>query len=129
MRCATWTFSIHSSMYPRNPPTNSPAAHGNDYEPDLSNTLGYLAIDTRTESKSDPKFGGGLASGYLQTPPKPSRPSPPPSLRPGNGRVFPPRRQSSGGVAFPVPMHVSPPPPVLYGYTPFQMPTPARGDS
>jgi hypothetical protein len=114
--------STNTSMYPRNPQTNLPAVHGNDYESDLSKSLGYLAIDPRTEGKPDPKSNGGFSSNYPQTPPKPSRPSPPPSLRPANGQVLPPRRQSSG-VAFPVPMHVTPPPPVLYGFAPFQMPT------
>lgn len=129
MRCATWIFPTRTSMYPHNPQTNLPAAHGNDYEPDLAKTLGYLTIDPQTEGKSDPRFSGGFASGYPQTPPKPSRPSPPPSLQPANGRGLPPRRQSSGGLAFPVPMHVSPPPPILYGYKPFPMPTPVRGGS
>lgn len=117
-------------MYSRNPQTNLPAGHGNDYESDLSERLGYVTIDSRTvgEGKSDPKFIGGFPRNYPQTPPKVPRPCPPPSLQPANGRILPPRRQS-GEMGFPVPMHVSPPPPVLYEFTPLQMPTPARGSS
>lgn len=114
-------------MYSRKPRTNLPAGHGDDYDSDLSKTLGYLAIDPPTESKSGPKFIGGF-NNYPQTPPKVPRPSPPPSLQPANGRVLPPRRQSSG-MAFPIPMLVSPPPPVLHTFTPFQMPTPNQEDS
>lgn len=117
--------STRTSMYSRNPRANLPAGHGNNLESDLSKTLGQLTIDPRTE----PKFIGGFSNNYPQTPPKDPRPPPPPpsSLQPANGRVHPPRRQSSSEVAFPVPMHVTPPPPVLYEFTPFQMPTPAQG--
>lgn len=113
-------------MYSHKHQTSSPAGHSNDYEDDLSKTFRYMTVDPRTEGRSDPKFIGVTASNYPQTPPKDFRPSPPPSLRPGDGRVPPPRRQSSGGMAFPVPMHVVPPPPVLHDFTPLQMPTPNR---
>lgn len=118
-------------MYPRNPQTNLPAGHGKDYESDLSKTLGSLTIDPRAaaEGRSSPKFIGGFPSKYPQPPPKDSRPLPPPSLQPANGRALPPRRQSSGQMAFPVPVYMSPPPPVLYEFTPVQMPTPDQGGS
>ena len=109
--------------------TNPPAGHGDDYESDLSKTFHYMTIDPRAEGKSDAKFIGGFSSNFPQTPPKDARPSPPPSLRPANGRVLPSRRQSSSGMAFPVPMHATPPPPVLHTFTPFQMPTPNREGS
>lgn len=114
-------------MYSGKPQANLPAGHGNDYDSDLSKTLGYLTIDPRSEGKSDPKFIGGF-NNYPQTPPKVPRPSPPPSLQPANGRLLPPRRQSSG-MSFPMPTHVVPPPPVLHNFTPFQMPTPNRDGS
>ena len=116
-------------MYPRKHRTNSPAGRGNDCGDDLSKTFQYMTIDPRTEGQSSPKFIGGFSDNYPQTPPKVSRPPPPPSLRPADGRVPPPRRRSSGGMAFPVPMHVVPPPPVLHNFTPFQMPTPNREGS
>lgn len=118
--------STCTSMYSRNPQTTLPAGHGRDYESDLSKTLGYLTIDPQTEGKPGPKFIGGFPSNYPQTPPKVSKPSPPPSLQPANGRVLPPGRRPSGERAFPVPMHVTPPPPVLYEFTPLQMPTPVQ---
>ena len=113
-------------MYSRKHRTSSPAGHGNGYEDDLSKTFRYMTVDPRTEGQSDPRFIGGFSGNNPQTPPKDSRPSPPPSLRPAGGRGLPARRQSSGGMAFPIPMHVVPPPPVLHDFTPFQMPTPDR---
>ncbi|KAF9650836.1 hypothetical protein BDM02DRAFT_3184993 [Thelephora ganbajun] len=113
-------------MHSRKPQTSPPAGHGNGYEDDLSKTFRYMTVDSRAEGKSNPKFIGGFSSNYPQTSQKVSRPSPPPSLRPADGRVLPPRRQSSGRMVFPVPMHVVPPPPVLHDFTPFQMPTPNR---
>jgi len=120
MRCATWTRTL---MYSRKHQTSSPAGRGNNYEDDLTKTFRYMTIDPRTEGQPNPKFIGGFSA---DTPPKVSRPTPPPSLRPADGRVPPPRRQSSGGMAFPVPMHAVPPPPVLHDFTPFKMPTPNR---
>ena len=114
-------------MYSRKHQTGSPAGQGDDYEDDLSKTLRYMTVDPRTEGQSGPKFIGGFSGSYPQTPPKVS--GPPPSLRPANGRMPPPRRQSSGGIGFPVPMHAVPPPPVLHDFTPFQMPTPNQEGS
>ena len=114
-------------MYSHKQQTGSPAGRGEDREDDLSKTFRYMTIDPRTEGQSSPgKFIGGFSGNYPQTPPKVSGPPPPhpPSLRPADGRVPPPRRQSSGGMGFPVPMHVVPPPPVMHTFTPFQMPTP-----
>jgi len=88
-----------------------------------------MTVDPRTEGQSNAKFIGGFSGNNPQTPPKVPRPPPPPSLRPADGRVLPPRRQSSGGMAFPVPMHVVPPPPVLHEFAPFQMATPNREGS
>ena len=113
-------------MYPRKHQTSSPAGHGNGYEDDLAKTFRHMTVDPRTEDQSSPRFIGGFPGNYPQTPPKESKPTPPPSLRPADGRVLPARRQSSGGMAFPIPMHVVPPPPVLHDFTPFQMPTPNR---
>lgn len=116
-------------MYSRKHQTSSPAGHGNDYEDDLSKTFRYMTVDPRAEGQSNPKFIGGFPGSHPQTPPKDSRPPPPPSLRPADGRVLPARRQSSGGMGFPVPMHVAPPPPVLHDFTPFQIPTHDREGS
>jgi len=113
-------------MYSRKQQTSPPA---DDCGDDLSKTFRYMTIDPRTEGQSRPKFIGGFSGNYPQTPPKVSGPPPPQSLRPADGRVPPPGRRPSGGMAFPVPMHVVPPPPVLHDFTPFQMPTPNRGGS
>ena len=116
-------------MYSRKPQTSSPAGRGDGHDDDLLKMFHSMAIDPSIQGQSDPKFIGGFSGNYPQTPPRDSRPSPPPSLRPADGRVPLPRRQSSGGTGFPVPMHVTPPPPILYGFTPFQMPTPHREGS
>lgn len=116
-------------MYSRKHQTRSPAGRGDGYEDDLAKTFRYLTVDPRTEDQPNDKFIGGFPGDHPKTPPKDLKPPPPPSLRPGDGRVLPPRRQSSGGMGFPVPMHVTPPPPVLHEFTPFQMPTPHRESS
>lgn len=116
-------------MHSRKHQTGSPAGRVNDYDDDLAKTFRYLTVDPRTEDQPNNKFIGGFPGNHPGTPPKDLKPPPPPSLRPGDGRVPPPRRQSSGGMGFPVPMHVVPPPPVLHEFTPFQMPTPHREDS
>ena len=116
-------------MYSRTHQTSSPASRDDGYEDDLSKTFRYMTVDPRTEGQSNPKFIGGFSRNHPQTPPKDFKPPPPPSLRPANGQVLPPRRQSSGGMAFPVPVHATPPPPVLYDFTPLQMPGPNREGS
>lgn len=113
-------------MYSRKHQTSPPTGHGNDYQDDLTKTFRYMTIDPRAEGQSNPKFVGGFSTDHPQTPPKVPRPTPPPSLRPADGRILPPRRQSSGGMPFPVPMHAVPPPPVLHDFTPIQMPGPNR---
>lgn len=126
MWCATWTRTI---MFSRKHKTGSPANRGGDHEGDLTKAFHRLTVNPRTEDQPNNKFIGGFPANHPETPPKNLKPPPPPSLRPGDGRVPPPRRQSSGGMGFPVPMHVTPPPPVLHEFTPFQMPTPHREDS
>ena len=95
-------------MNSRKPQTNLPAGHGDDYEYDLSKTFRYMTIDPRAEGTSHTaKFIGGFSNNFpkvLQTPQKDARPSPP-SLRPANARVLRSRRQPSGMMVFPVPMH------------------------
>ena len=113
-------------MYSRKPQTGSPAGQGDDHEDDLLKTFRYMTIDPRAEGQSGPGFIGGFSGNYPQTPPKVPGPPPPPPLRPADGRVPPPRRQTSNGMGFPVPMHVTPPPPVLHDFTPFRMPTPNK---
>jgi hypothetical protein len=116
-------------MYSRKHQAKSSAGRGDVYEDDLAKTFRYLTIDPRTEGKSDPKFIGGF-NNYPQTPPKVPRPPPPPSLRPARWTAASSQTPvvRRDGLS-PFRCTLSPPPPVLHEFTPFQMPTPNREDS